>query len=54
MMGHKDGPDGTTTHPKDGKISDSCVYAHHMVSSVKVGISLVELGPSRGLISAGV
>jgi hypothetical protein len=36
------------------EISDNCVCAQHMVGSGKVRISLVELGPSEGLIFTGV
>jgi hypothetical protein len=34
------------------EISDSCVYAHDMVGTSKVRISLVELGPSVGFMVA--
>jgi hypothetical protein len=36
------------------EINDNCVCAQHMVGSGEVRISLVELGPSVGLMSAGV
>jgi hypothetical protein len=36
------------------EINDNCVCAQHMVGSGKVKISLIELGPSGGLMSAGV
>jgi hypothetical protein len=36
------------------EISENCVCAQHMVGSGEVRISLIELGPSEGLISTGV
>jgi hypothetical protein len=36
------------------KISDNCVCAQHLVGSGEVRISLIELGPSRGLMSTRV
>jgi hypothetical protein len=36
------------------EINDNCVFSQHMVGSVEIWISLVELGPSRGLMCAGV
>jgi hypothetical protein len=53
LMERRDGPDYTTTCPTD-EISDRCVCAQHLIGSGKVMISLVELGPSRGLMSIGV
>jgi hypothetical protein len=35
-------------------ISDNFVYAQHLVGGDEVRISLIELGPSRGLVAAGV
>jgi hypothetical protein len=34
------------------EINDSCVCAQHMVGSGEVRIFLIDLGPSRGLMSA--
>jgi hypothetical protein len=36
------------------KNSDSCVGAQHLVGSGEVRISLIDLGPSRSLMSVGV
>jgi hypothetical protein len=36
------------------EISDSCVYTQHLVGGVEVMISLIDLGPSRGLVATGV
>jgi hypothetical protein len=36
------------------EISDNCVCAQNMIGSGKVRMSLIELGPSKDLMSVGV
>jgi hypothetical protein len=35
------------------EINDSCFNTQHLVGGGEVGISLIELGPSIGLVAAG-